>query len=602
MFNSSANSTALASGNGVNASTNTGTSTNTNTGIRRFSGSGAGSGSGNMNNIITSGISPGGASGSSGSGQQRRRRGSGLNTFLNTFGIRQSNTSSANNNNASGNSGNINGNNGFSNSNVIGSDNGSNTRTATATANTLAAPTSAVTNTMATASRTASNSSGRFDPLESSNVATDFDPPQINAPALAHTSTHSQSFHRLPISISLTAQPEPSMPQNLQVRHRSSVSASTSPIGQLGSISNPVVSNQPITDIDPLNPDNQGSNSESHNDNNSNSSGGGNMNNNLATNNSNGGTELNNIASLKSLRHYIYAADQPNADELLNLDLPRNSALPEPVDEAGLQQRKDKHGLFSIRLTPFIDNSFSTNSGLAFDPIIRTAGPGSQLVIGRYTERVREAISNIPEQYHPVVFKSKVVSRTHGCFKVDSDGNWYIKDVRSSSGTFLNHIRLSPASTLSKDTLVHDGDVLQLGMDFRGGTEEIYRCVKIRVELNRSWKRRANAFNKEALQRIRNLQLTMGIEEEDCSICLSKIKPCQAMFISPCSHCWHFQCIRRILMTSYPQFVCPNCRATCDLEASLENSDSESESDSDGGQLVDELGVLLEDPKDINMD
>lgn len=55
-------------------------------------------------------------------------------------------------------------------------------------------------------------------------------------------------------------------------------------------------------------------------------------------------------------------------------------------------------------------------------------------------------------------------------------------------------------------------------------------------------------------------------------------------------------------MTSYPQFVCPNCRATCDLEASLENSDSESESDSDGGQLVDELGVLLEDPKDINMD
>ena len=26
---------------------------------------------------------------------------------------------------------------------------------------------------------------------------------------------------------------------------------------------------------------------------------------------------------------------------------------------------------------------------------------------------------------------------------------------------------------------------------------------------------------------------------------------------------------------SYPQFVCPNCRATCDLEASLESSDSD---------------------------
>lgn len=110
----------------------------------------------------------------------------------------------------------------------------------------------------------------------------------------------------------------------------------------------------------------------------------------------------------------------------------------------------------------------------------------SQLVIGRYTERVRDAISKIPEQYHPVVFKSKVVSRTHGCFKVDSQGNWYIKDVKSSSGTFLNHQRLSPASSLSKDTPLRDGDILQLGMDFRGGTEEIYRCVRMRIELNRS--------------------------------------------------------------------------------------------------------------------
>ncbi|MCQ5167759.1 FHA domain-containing protein, partial [Roseburia hominis] len=84
---------------------------------------------------------------------------------------------------------------------------------------------------------------------------------------------------------------------------------------------------------------------------------------------------------------------------------------------------------------------------------------------------VRDAISKIPEQYHPVVFKSKVVSRTHGCFKVDDQGNWFLKDVKSSSGTFLNHQRLSSASTTSKDYLLHDGDIIQLGMDFRGGTE-----------------------------------------------------------------------------------------------------------------------------------
>lgn len=285
-------------------------------------------------------------------------------------------------------------------------------------------------------------------------------------------------------------------------------------------------------------------------------------------------------AILRNLRHYVYAGDQPNADELLNLDLNSNQRFPAPLTEQELKLKKDKNGLYSIRLTPFIDTSNANSSqGLFFDPILRTAGPGSQLIVGRYTERVREAICKLPEQYHPVVFKSKVISRAHGCFKVDSQGNWFIKDVKSSSGTFLNHQRLSPASTMSKDFLLHDGDILQLGMDFRGGTEEIYKCVRMKIELNKSWKRKANAFNKEALQRIKNLQKVFnnGVEEEDCSICLSKIKPCQAIFISPCSHNWHFHCIRRLVMLSYPQFVCPNCRSTCDLEANLESSDEESD-------------------------
>ncbi|AJT14792.1 BCN_G0045600.mRNA.1.CDS.1 [Saccharomyces cerevisiae] len=321
-----------------------------------------------------------------------------------------------------------------------------------------------------------------------------------------------------------------------------------------------------------------------------------------------GSTTVNNSQEMyKNLRHLIYAANQPNGTEILHLDLPTTSAEESNnmfnVDEVTLKQRKDKHGLFSIRLTPFIDSSSTTNQGLFFEPIIRKAGPGSQLVIGRYTERVRDAISKIPEQYHPVVFKSKVVSRTHGCFKVDSQGNWYIKDVKSSSGTFLNHQRLSPASSLSKDTLLRDGDILQLGMDFRGGTEEIYRCVRMRIELNRSWKLKANSFNKEALQRLQNLQkLTTGVEEEDCSICLCKIKPCQAIFISPCAHSWHFRCVRRLVMLSYPQFVCPNCRSSCDLEASFESSDEEDESDveSEGDQLVDQLSVLMETSKDVD--
>ena len=57
-------------------------------------------------------------------------------------------------------------------------------------------------------------------------------------------------------------------------------------------------------------------------------------------------------------------------------------------------------------------------------------------------------------------------------------------------------------------------------------------------------------------------------------------------------------------MLSYPQFVCPNCRSACDLEAALESSDDESESEieSEGDQLVDHLGPgAVDDPKNINI-
>ena len=90
-------------------------------------------------------------------------------------------------------------------------------------------------------------------------------------------------------------------------------------------------------------------------------------------------------------------------------------------------------------------------------------------------------------------FKSKVVSRRH-CELWCEDGQWYIKDVRSSSGTFLNHIRLSQPGAESDKFKIKDGDVIQLGIDFRGGEEMIFRCVKIRVECNRGWQRGINEF------------------------------------------------------------------------------------------------------------
>ena len=57
-------------------------------------------------------------------------------------------------------------------------------------------------------------------------------------------------------------------------------------------------------------------------------------------------------------------------------------------------------------------------------------------------------------------------------------------------------------------------------------------------------------------------------ELDECCICLYALAPFQALFVSPCSHTYHFKCIRPLLL-SYPGFQCPICRTYSDLEASV---------------------------------
>ena len=148
----------------------------------------------------------------------------------------------------------------------------------------------------------------------------------------------------------------------------------------------------------------------------------------------------------------------------------------------------------TIRFIPHQDPR-SNKPSLAFTATSRTL-PHENCVIrvGRYSERDSSPCPapNAPSSA-PVGFKSKVVSRRH-CEFWCSQGQWYVKDVKSSSGTFLNHIRLSQPSTESRPFPVNDGDIIQLGMDFRGGEESIFRCVKIRIECNRAWQKSLNNF------------------------------------------------------------------------------------------------------------
>jgi E3 ubiquitin-protein ligase DMA1/2 len=160
----------------------------------------------------------------------------------------------------------------------------------------------------------------------------------------------------------------------------------------------------------------------------------------------------------------------------------------------GVNGTDNANQLPSIRFSQHQDVR-APRPSLVFSPMGRTLPTGREIIrVGRYSERENQPnpASNVPSAA-PIGFKSKVVSRRHCEFWYE-EGQWYIKDVKSSSGTFLNHVRLSSPGTESKPFPVKDGDIVQLGIDFKGGEEMIFRCVKIRIELNRGWQNALNIF------------------------------------------------------------------------------------------------------------
>ncbi|KZT03660.1 SMAD/FHA domain-containing protein [Laetiporus sulphureus 93-53] len=230
-----------------------------------------------------------------------------------------------------------------------------------------------------------------------------------------------------------------------------------------------------------------------------------------------------------------------------------------------------------IRLVPHL----ASRTSLRFDPICRDVREGDPpLRIGRFTDRsgLGLAAANALGS-NKLAFKSKVVSRAHAEIWVEGGGRFLIKDTKSSSGTFLNHVRLSPAGTESRPNELRDGDLLQLGVDYQGGNEDIYKCVKIKIEMGREWQAHANPFNANALKQLKAIAVPQGLTEKkvapksalpDCCICLFAVTINQALFIAPCSHAFHYKCIRPLLETHHPAFSCPLCRTFANLEEDVE--------------------------------
>ncbi|KAF9938729.1 hypothetical protein BGZ67_010493 [Mortierella alpina] len=231
-----------------------------------------------------------------------------------------------------------------------------------------------------------------------------------------------------------------------------------------------------------------------------------------------------------------------------------------------------------IRIVPHLDAPRS----LHFEVVDKDVPEGFVLKIGRFTDK--QALPN------RVTFKSKVVSRGHAEIFTEN-GKFYIRDTKSSSGTFLNHARLSAPGVESKPMLLKDGDVIQLGVDYQGGTQEIYRCVKMRLELNRSWQQQANTFRTNTLKAIRSLTTADAACSTDCCICLFRIASFQSLFVAPCSHVYHYKCIRPMLISNHPGFLCPLCRTFADLEDTVEIDDPiEEEIAAEGSAVMVENG------------
>jgi hypothetical protein len=128
-----------------------------------------------------------------------------------------------------------------------------------------------------------------------------------------------------------------------------------------------------------------------------------------------------------------------------------------------------------------------------------------------------------------------------------------------------------------------DGDLIQLGVDYKGGLEPMYRAVRMRLEVNRrEWQEScSNTYSLAAFQQLKNQINTTSTaiktkeEIQECCICLYCIAPFQALFIAPCSHIYHYRCLRPLLTQNYPGFSCPLCRTYSNLEASVAVEENE---------------------------
>jgi len=81
-------------------------------------------------------------------------------------------------------------------------------------------------------------------------------------------------------------------------------------------------------------------------------------------------------------------------------------------------------------------------------------------------------------------FDSKVLSRQHAEVWADRNGKIWIRDVKSSNGTFVNGVRLSPENRDSEPHELREHDTLELGIDIVSEDQKsiVHHKVSAKVE------------------------------------------------------------------------------------------------------------------------
>jgi len=83
--------------------------------------------------------------------------------------------------------------------------------------------------------------------------------------------------------------------------------------------------------------------------------------------------------------------------------------------------------------------------------------------------------------------------------------------------------------------------------------------------------------------------LTLSINMTSHATGLFAVSIRQALFIAPCSHTFHYKCIKPLLEAHHPAFSCPLCRTYADLEEDVEVEPTDLDEDADADVEIDDV-------------